>query len=84
MSWTNYWLDPANKNWNMFDELSRIRKPIGFIQGDRDMFGTFQQADEIENRVRGAFKKLLLNNCGHIPHFERQEKVIQFCKDLMK
>lgn len=78
MSWTNYWLHPKNKYWNMFEELSRIKKPIGFIQGDKDMFGTFQQATEIGKRVQGLFKKRLLENCGHIPHFEKQEAVIDF------
>lgn len=78
MSWTNYWLHPDQKDWNMFNELSRIKKPVGFIQGDKDMFGTFQQAAEIEKRVQGPFEKLLLSNCGHSPHFEKPEEVIAF------
>jgi pimeloyl-ACP methyl ester carboxylesterase len=82
MSWTNYWLHSDQKDWNMFEELSRIKKPVGFIQGDKDMFGTFQQAAEIEKRVQDPLANLLLSNCGHSPHFEKQEEVIQFCQSL--
>ncbi len=82
MSWTNYWLHPDQKDWNMFEELSRIKKPVGFIQGDKDMFGTFQQAEEIGKRTHGPFDKMLLSNCGHSPHFEKQEEVIRFCQSV--
>ena len=78
LSWTNYWLDPANKDWNMFNELTKIACPVCFIQGDNDMFGSFRQAEEIEQRVNGSFEKLLLDNCGHSPHFEKQQVIIDF------
>ncbi|MGM0566109.1 MAG: alpha/beta fold hydrolase [Bacteroidota bacterium] len=76
LSWTNYWLDPVNKNWNMFEELTKITCPVCFIQGDNDMFGSYSQAEEIEKRVRGPFEKMFLNDCGHSPHFEKTSEVL--------
>lgn len=84
MSWTNYWLHPKQKDWNMFEELSRIIKPVGFIQGNKDMFGTFQQADEIAKRMQGPFEKLLLSNCGHSPHFEKKADTLAFVTQFFR
>ena len=76
LSWTGYWLDPANKEWNMFDELTKIARPVCFIQGDNDMFGSFRQAEEIEKRVISSFEKMFLTACGHAPHFEKPGDVL--------
>jgi len=76
LSWTNYWLDPANRDWNMFDELKKITAPVLFIQGTKDMFGTLQQGEEIRKRIKGPYQNMVLEKCGHTPHFEKQKKVI--------
>jgi pimeloyl-ACP methyl ester carboxylesterase len=76
LSWTDYWLQEGVKDWNMLSHLEKIETPVFFIQGDKDMFGTFRQADEIKKRVKGPYRELLLTDCGHMPHFEKQEKVL--------
>lgn len=76
LSWTSYWLDPSNSDWNMFDELEKIKTPVLFIQGTKDMFGTLQQGVEIRKRTKGSYQSLILEKCGHVPHFEKQVKVL--------
>lgn len=76
LSWTRYWLDPDNKDWNMYEELKTVKCPVFLIQGEKDMFGTIKQATEIEKRIKGPFKKLFLKNCGHSPHLEQKETVL--------
>jgi|AntRauTorcE11898_2_1112593.scaffolds.fasta_scaffold00217_1 pimeloyl-ACP methyl ester carboxylesterase len=78
MSWTRYWLHPDNKGWNMFKELTSIAKPLVFIQGDNDTFGTREQARIIERSIQGPFSKLFLEKCGHVPHHEKQEELLDY------
>jgi len=82
LSWTNFWLNPANRDWNMRNELEKITKPVLFIQGTKDMFGTLQQGKEIKNRISGFYRELILENCGHTPHFEKQHEVIKTSVDF--
>lgn len=76
LSWTNYWLDSSNRDWNMFDELKKITASVLFIQGTNDLFGTLQQGEEIRKRIKGPYQSMVLEKCGHTPHFEKQEKVV--------
>lgn len=76
LSWTDYWLNPINSDWNMFDDLLKITAPVLFIQGNRDMYGTLQQGEEIKRRVQGGYDSLTLENGGHNPHFEYPYEVM--------
>ena len=76
LSWTNYWLDPANRDWDMRPLLENITVPVLFIQGEKDMFGTLQQGREIEKRVSGRFESFIIEDGGHTPHFQNQDRII--------
>lgn len=76
LSWTNYWLDPANRGWDMRPLLKNITVPVLFIQGEKDMFGTLQQGREIQRRVNSRFESLIIEDGGHTPHFQNQDRVI--------
>ena len=83
--WLDYWLDPRFFHWNMFDELQEINTPLMLIQGENDEYGSFKQLDEIAERVgSNDVKRLQLSNCGHIPHLEQEEKVLQTTLQAIK
>jgi pimeloyl-ACP methyl ester carboxylesterase len=75
--WANFWTQESSRKWNMFSLLERIESPVLYIQGDKDNYGTLEQGEEIRDRVMGEYQELILENCGHIPHFEAKEEVLE-------
>ena len=75
--WANFWSHDDQRKWNMLSLLQRIESPVLFIQGDKDNFGTLQQGLEISLRILGDYEELILENCGHIPHFEAKQEVVR-------
>ncbi len=75
--WADLWTEPSSKKWNMFKELKNINSPVLVIQGDTDEYGSRKQVDEIKNRVSSECEILYLKDCGHIPHFQAKDLVLQ-------
>lgn len=65
--WNDAWLDPGFRSWNLEAFLPRISVPVLAIQGANDPYGTLAQIDAIERGVRGPFRRLILDACGHDP-----------------
>ena len=83
-AWTNLWLRDDVRNWQMLDLLPKINCPLLLIQGDDDDFGTFYQLDITAEKVSSEFVRIeKLKDCGHIPHLQQQEKVLQFAEDFL-
>jgi pimeloyl-ACP methyl ester carboxylesterase len=74
--WNDIWLDPAFKAWNIEGELRSIACPVLVIQGVDDEYGTLAHVNGIARRVARA-ETLLLSECGHSPHRDRPDKVIE-------
>lgn len=71
------WLNPDNaKTWTIVPLLQSINQPLLIIQGDRDAFGTLDQMDTIERSVSGPCTVRVLAGCGHSPHVEARESVL--------
>lgn len=75
-SWTGLWLDEKNRDWNMFEELKRIESPLLVIQGDKDNYGSFRQVEIILELTKGKSDGFFLKNCGHFPHYEHKNTVL--------
>src|SRR6202008_810833 len=45
--WSDAWLSPAFRNWNIEAGTARIRCPLLVIQGEDDEYGTMEQLDRI-------------------------------------
>ena len=74
--WADAWLDPAFLDWNIEEYLPGIRCPVLAIQGEEDEYGTMTQLDAIRRQVGGACELLKLAGCGHSPHKDRPERVL--------
>jgi pimeloyl-ACP methyl ester carboxylesterase len=70
--WSDIWLDPDFRSWNIESSLDSIRCPVLAIQGEDDEYGTIQQIEKIQARIPAA-QVLLLARCGHSPHREQRE-----------
>lgn len=76
-AWTSHWLKADTNDWEAIEQLKRIEIPLLLIQGDNDEFGTFAQLDAIEKYAKSKIIHIeKLSDCGHMPHIQHQEKVI--------
>jgi pimeloyl-ACP methyl ester carboxylesterase len=76
--WADVWLDPQFEGWDIRDDfLPSIACPVLAIQGHDDEYGTMQQLDEIERRVKGPCELLKLAECGHAPFRDQPEEVLK-------
>jgi pimeloyl-ACP methyl ester carboxylesterase len=74
--WNDVWLSPEFRGWSIEEYLRRIECPVLAIQGEDDEYGTMQQVDRIGRTIPHA-RILKLARCGHSPHRDRGEKVLE-------
>jgi pimeloyl-ACP methyl ester carboxylesterase len=74
--WCDVWLDPAFRDWNVEAEAARVTAPALLIQGADDPYGSLEQLDRIEARVRGPVARVVVSG-GHSPHLEREAEVVR-------
>lgn len=82
--WLEVWMRPEAKQWNIFDRLPLIDMPLLFIQGTDDDFGTLQQWEEIHKRVKGRAESLIIEDCGHIPHQQAEDRILSAIAEFLK
>lgn len=75
-AWTETWLSPAFAQWTLDNELREVRCPTLAIHGDADEFGSALHPERIASLVTGPARALLLAGCGHVPHREQPERVL--------
>ena len=73
--WSEIWLDPTFRDWNIEDSLPNIDCPVLLIQALDDEYGTLAQLDAIERGVSGPVERLVLPDGGHSPHVTHPEQV---------
>lgn len=74
--WSEAWLSPQFRTWNIEAELDRIRCPVLAVQGEDDEYGTLEQVRGIVRRLPKT-RLLAIANCGHSPHREQPELLIR-------
>ena len=75
--WCDVWLDPAFRRWNLEVDLPRVVCPTLVIQGVLDRYGTLAQVDAIARQVSGPVARLVLAECGHTPHRDQRDRVLE-------
>jgi pimeloyl-ACP methyl ester carboxylesterase len=69
-AWTETWMKPEFRSWNIEHFLPNISCPVLFIQGEDDENRTLEQ-------VNGSAEKLILPEIGHTPHRESPKEVLE-------
>jgi len=82
--WADAWLDPAFRQWNIEEYLPRIRCPVLAIQGEDDEYGTMAQLDAIQRQASGPCELLKLAQCGHSPHKDQPDQVLQALANFIR
>ena len=80
--WNDIWLSPAFRNWSIEDQIAGIRGPLLAVQGLDDPYGTLEQIHGIARRLPQT-RLLELPACGHSPHKDQPEAVIEAVRALM-
>lgn len=84
-AWTKTWLDPEFKDWNTVAFLEKIECLLLVIHGDQDPYATIAQPEYFINKAKTK-KKLshIMRGCGHFPHREKQENLLQTLEIFLK
>ena len=75
--WNDIWLHPDFRRWNIEEYLPRIKCPVLAIQGYDDEYGTMVHLEATAARVRGPGELLKLAHCGHSPHRDQPQAVLE-------
>jgi pimeloyl-ACP methyl ester carboxylesterase len=75
--WAKTWLSPEFRGWSLGSEAAMLSVPALLIQGTDDEYGTLAQIDAIEQVAQGPVTRVVLERCGHAPHRDQPERVIE-------
>ena len=75
--WSDVWRSQAFRDWNLVSYVPHTRCPMLLIQGEDDEYGTLAQLDAITSQARGPVQQLVLPACGHSPHKDQPERVLE-------
>jgi pimeloyl-ACP methyl ester carboxylesterase len=75
--WNEAWLHPDFGQWNLEKYLPHIKVPLLVIQGENDQYGTTAQVEAIARQTGARAEVLMVPDCGHAPHVEQEEAILQ-------
>lgn len=76
-TWTDVWLRPEFRKWNIEEYLPSIESPVLAVQGEDDEYGTIRQVEAVVTQVSGPARSLVLARCGHSPHSDQPDAVLE-------
>ncbi len=76
-TWTDVWLRPEFRQWNIEEYLPAIESPVLVVQGEDDEYGTLRQVEAVLTQVKGPAQSLVLPRCGHSPHSDQPAAVLE-------
>ena len=75
--WSEAWLDPAFRQWDITDVLPYIRVPILLVQGEGDQYGTVAQIEAAQRECTCPVDVALMPGVRHAPHREAPEALLK-------
>ena len=82
-SWSEPWLDPAFRQWDITEALGYIRVPILIVQGELDRYGTLKQVEAAERDCFCPVETVVLPGIHHAPHREAGEATLSAVADFV-
>jgi pimeloyl-ACP methyl ester carboxylesterase len=82
-AWSDTWLSEWFQYWNIEYLLPSIACPLLVLQGSDDQYGTGRQVETIVAKSSGQARSVIVDKCGHAPHQEQPEKVLQIVTDYL-
>jgi len=75
--WSEVWLNPKFRSWNIEEFLPRITIPSLVMQGEDDEFGTLAHVESIRKKSGGPVTTKIFPECGHRPHKRYPDQTMQ-------
>ncbi len=76
-SWSDVWLDPEFRSWDIRNVLSGITIPVLAIQGEQDPYGTLAQVEAVAAGCAGFVELDVFPDCGHSPHRDQAQATLE-------
>jgi pimeloyl-ACP methyl ester carboxylesterase len=76
-SWSEPWLDPDVRRWDIIEPLGYIRVPILIIQGADDQYGTIKQIEAAQQECYCPVEVAILEGVRHSPHRDAPEATLE-------
>ena len=83
IGWAEAWISKEFKYWNIEKYLKNISIPTMLIQGYNDQYGSMKQLDSISNQIKYDPFRLEIKNCGHSPHIEYPQLILDNIKKFI-
>jgi pimeloyl-ACP methyl ester carboxylesterase len=80
--WNDIWLSERFRSWSIESELKMITCPLLAVQGLDDDYGSLAQIRDIKNIKRDT-ELLELESCGHSPHRDQPEALLNSCQQFV-
>lgn len=82
-AWADTWTSEAFSSWNIEKQLAEINCPALILQGAQDEYASQQHMWDIAEGIGDNARGILIENCGHIPHLQAQEKTLALSKSFI-
>jgi len=83
-AWADTWTSETFSSWNITAQLPNITCPALILQGDKDEYAQQQHMWDIVEGIGENTQGVLVENCGHIPHLQAQEKTLELSIEFIK
>ncbi|HEX3938248.1 MAG TPA: alpha/beta hydrolase [Xanthobacteraceae bacterium] len=82
-SWSQPWLDPEFRKWDITEALGYIRVPILIVQGDQDQYGTLRQLEAANNECYCPVETVVLPGVRHVPQRDAPQATLDAVTDFV-
>jgi pimeloyl-ACP methyl ester carboxylesterase len=83
-AWTDVWLSEEFSSWSLEADLPKVRCPLLAVHGANDEYGSVKFPDMICSLAGGPAKKLIIEDCGHVPHREKPGIVLDAVSNFLE
>jgi len=82
-SWSEPWLDPQFRKWDITEALGYIRVPMLIVQGEKDQYGTLKQVETAQQECFCPVEAAVLPSIRHDPCREAPELTLKTAGDFI-
>jgi pimeloyl-ACP methyl ester carboxylesterase len=82
-SWSEPWLEPEFRNWDITEALGYIRVPILIVQGENDQYGTLRQVETAKAECSCPVESVILPEVRHDPCREATAQTLAAIADFI-
>jgi pimeloyl-ACP methyl ester carboxylesterase len=82
-SWSEPWLDPQFRKWDITESLGYIRVPLLIVQGEADQYGTLKQLKAAQEACYCPVETAVLPGVRHVPQREAPELTLKIVVDFI-